>query len=496
VLPRWRFSTLRGGKTLRETIENHGNNNYNLVRLILSASVIYFHSFGMSPGYLDHLSIALRPVTDVGGLAVQMFFFLSGLFVAQSFHKDPRVPSFLLKRFLRIWPGLFICLLVTATVIAAVTGHSLWRYLTFSGFYDYVLRNSVFDLTWNIEGLLANNSLHSLNGSIHTLPMEAKMYGVLAVMGAVGLMCTPRRIAIGGAVTFMLALIPGVVERLPFNLFDADYSRTAGALFLAGATMYGLSSWVRPALWQGAILIPAAMATFGIEHKVLFYASAVWVMLMIGQSTWIASLWRPKQDLSYGIYIYGWPSQQICMALAPIHLTPDVLSLTALALASGFAAISWRFVERPTIKFGKEFTEKPAMEALKKYRYVLGTLGIVTAICIGARWVTLRWDFVPVVAMQARIADFGPHDSHVGAPINRQSDGSSALWIRTEGRAPEGTSVLMAGRRLPSQVGANLITAKVDARILATPGEKPISLEWRSVDKIERSNVVELRITP
>lgn len=496
VLPRRRLPALLGEKTLRETIESHNNNNYNLVRLILSASVIYFHSFGMSPGYLDYLSVAMRPVTDVGGLAVQMFFFLSGLFVAQSFHKDARVPSFLLKRFLRIWPGLFICLLVTATVIAAITGRSFWRYLTFSSFYDYVLRNSVFDLTWNIDGLLANNSLHALNGSIHTLPMEAKMYGVLAVMGALGLIRTPRRIAIGGVVAFVIALIPGVVERLPFNLFDADYSRTAGALFLAGVTMYGLSSWVRPSLWQGAILIPATMATLGIEHQILFYASAVWVMLMIGQSTVIASLWRPKQDLSYGIYIYGWPCQQICMALSPVHLIPYTLSLAALALASAFAAVSWRLVEKPAIKFGKAFTEKPAVAVLQKHRHILGALGIVIAACIGARWMTLRWDFVPVVKMQARIVDFGPHDSRAGAPINRQADGSSALWIKTEGHAPDGTAVIMAGRRLPSQVGASLITAKVDARILATPGEKPISLERRFVDRIERSNVVELRITP
>lgn len=74
-----------GAKSLKEVIGSH-ENNYTLIRLILASSVIYFHSFPLTKaeGYVDHLSTILLPITGVGGLAVKLFFFLSGLFVTQS----------------------------------------------------------------------------------------------------------------------------------------------------------------------------------------------------------------------------------------------------------------------------------------------------------------------------------------------------------------------------------------------------------------------------
>lgn len=107
--------SLVGGRTLAEAVGGR-DNNYNLIRLLLASSVIYAHSFALSgaSGYKDLLSEVLWPVTTVGGLAVKLFFFLSGLFVAQSFQRDPSLLGFVSKRFLRIWPGYFACLLSTA----------------------------------------------------------------------------------------------------------------------------------------------------------------------------------------------------------------------------------------------------------------------------------------------------------------------------------------------------------------------------------------------
>ena len=484
-------------RTLRDTIEDH-DNNYTLIRLVLAASVIYFHSFALAPGLHDHLTAALLPVTSVGGLAVQMFFFLSGLFVAQSFHKNPHVPAFLLKRFLRIWPGLFVCVLVTATIMAALNkSPAFLQYLKFEGFYDYILRNSVLDLTWRIDGLLTNNAWQSLNGSIHTLPMEAKMYGVLAVIGALELARSHARLAFAGAVAFVLAVIPGVVEMLPFNLFNADYSRVAAALFLAGVCVYGWSPRLRLRPWQGIVLIAAASASTGVPHVFLFYATAVWIMLAIGQSSLLGKLWRPKQDLSYGIYIYGWPSQQIIMALTPIHLTAYALTLAALPLSTGFAALSWRFVEKPAIRFGKDFSERAGVSTLKQYRWLLAILALLPVVLIGARYVSRHRDMAPVVTMAARIAKFGPTESRVGETINRQPNGDSAIWINTEGDPlPEGTVVVMDGHRLVSHAAGNDASARVDPSILASPGEKLIFLERRYADRIERSNEVRFEVMP
>jgi hypothetical protein len=98
--------------------------------------------------------------------------------------------------------------------------------------------------------------------------------------------------------------------------------------------------------------------------------------------------------------------------------------------------------------------------------------------------------------LSANITDFGPHESRVGEPINLQPGGDSAIWVSYEGYIPNGTVIVMDGRRLESQVASGLVVAKVDAAILAVPGEKRIFLEKRSAAGVERSNVVSLQVIP
>jgi len=487
-------------RTLAETIDGH-NNNYTLIRVILAASVIYYHSFFLTRNreYTDYISQLLSPVSDVGSLAVQMFFFLSGLFVAQSFHKSQGVPGFTIRRAARIWPGYFICLVLTAVIFAAMSGPaSFFRYLAFDGFYRYILANSAFDLTWNIEGLLSEHPYPGLNGSIHTLPMEAKMYVVLACLGALGMLRGPRRIAIAGAVAIILAFTPAAVHALPFNLFDQLYSRTAAVLFLTGVTAYGLSQWIRVTLWQGALLFPMTVLTAGATREVFFYGLAVWGVLLFGESDFIGRLGRPKQDLSYGIYIYGFPSQQIVLALASLWLNPYFLMAASLPLAATFAFFSWRLVEKPAMAFGgtldkTRFDVRAAWAEHPVLPLVLS--GLLLVVSIGA-WASARFDHVPARPMGTQIIDFGPKESRVGQPINQRPNGDSAIWLKLDGTPGDGTFVIMDGRRLETVVVPGVATARVDPSILDHAGDKIVLLEHRFLDRTERSRPVIMKITP
>jgi len=490
--------SLVGGRTLAEAVGGR-DNNYNLIRLLLASSVIYAHSFALSgaSGYKDLLSEVLWPVTTVGGLAVKLFFFLSGLFVAQSFQRDPSLLGFVSKRFLRIWPGYFACLLSTALLLAALTGQaSLWRYLGFSGLYEYVLRNSVFDLTWRISGVLEGHRFESLNGSIHTLPMELKMYGVLALLGAFGLLRTRTLAVLAGLLAIGLALSPEVLAALPFKLFDADWSLVAGILFLAGVVVHGLAEYLRPAAWQGAMLLPLMYVTDGILHQIALYAFAVWAMLWVGQSRLVGRLWRPRDDLSYGIYIYGWPCQQMVLAIVSTKLNPYLLTVLALPLAALFAAASWRWIEKPAIGLGRDLVAKRSWSILHEYRVLMVPLVVALGVCCTLHWAVLRWDLVPVGALPVRIIDFGPRQSRSGEPINQQPHGGSAIWLKLDGDPGRDAVVVMAQRRLRTQVSDGLATAGVPDSVLAKPGGKEIVLERRYADRIERSNVVVLEVLP
>ena len=494
-------------RSLRDAIESH-ENNYTLVRAFLAASVIYFHSFGLvkAGGYADHLSEALLPIENVGGLAVQAFFFLSGLFVTQSFSRDLSIRNFIIKRFLRIWPGYFVCLAATALlcVVASAPGKFL-HYLVFDGFYKYVLNNSIFHLTWEINGIFTQHNDTTINGSIHTLPLEAKMYVVLGCMGLLGMLSKPYRIVLAGFALLALAFVPAALNSLPIVLFDEPYSRAAGVMFLAGVITFGAAKWIKPRLWQGVTLAILTAITSGLFHLICFYLVVIWVLLYVGQMPSLGKIARPRQDLSYGIYLYGFPCQQMVLSTTTQHLNPYVLTGVSLALASVFAALSWRFIEEPAIALGKSLSRikftlsgRPRLKVQSPTtREMRVSIGILTLLlgCMAMRYVAETYDFVPVVPMQTHIVDFGPKQSKAGEPINRQPDGSSAIWIKLDSTPSADTMIIFAGRQIQTQIDSGLATGNVDTGLLKHAGDKSLFLERRTADQIQRSNVQTLQIT-
>lgn len=494
---------------VRECIESH-ENNYTLIRIFLAISVIYFHSFALSNArhLQDHVSDFLLPITSVGGLAVEAFFFLSGLFVAQSLHRENKILSFAAKRFFRIWPGLFVCLLVTAIIFCAMTNFpSIGKIPVFSGFYDYVVRNSLLNTSYYIPGTISGLPFISLNGSIHTLPLEAKMYVVLALLGLIGAMSRNSTIMAAALVTmgvtiFPLAKVPGLSW-----LFPATYSHVAYTMFFAGVFVFGASKWIVPRAWQGVVLLSLAAVTVGEFHVILFYMAVIWAILFIGDLKWIRKIWRPRKDISYGIYIYGWPCGQMILLATRREFNPYFLSIITICLASLFALASWRFVEKPAIKMGHRLASKDyrqwwrftrvSTESEDSYpNNMFSVLCAIFLICVAMQYLTNRYAFVPVLSMRSKITGFGPTDGRAGAPVNQQPDGSSAIWLLIDSPPEDGATVVFSGRKLSTGMGEKAVTATVDRDLLRYPGEKTIYIERRLIDRIERSNSVVMHITP
>lgn len=489
-------------RTLLETIEGHAN-NYTLIRLVLASSVIWYHSFGMTfdQGHTDHITDAILPITTVGGLAVQCFFFLSGLFVALSFFRDQSTVGFVLKRSLRIWPGLFVCVALTAIAVTICSrGLDAWRYLFQPDFYDYIVRNARFDLTWDIPGVLSGNRGQTINGPIHTLPLELKMYLVLGVVGLLRLLRTEMRIVLVSAALLLLVLIRPLTFTEPFVV--VDYGQAPIAMFFAGMLAFGVASKLRIAAWHGIPLIAVFSLSSGVVHTLAFYLIAIWIMLFLGQWTSLQRWIHPREDPSYGIYIYGWPCQQLVLVAKP-DMNPYLLMICALALAWACALLSWRYIEKPAISFARTLARR--WKARKQaspltrpwptgWRLLFGLVLVAGITRIGYS-MSLRSDFLPVVVMNTRIVDFGPHDTRAGKKINELPNGDSALWVVLDSTPPEKTRVVFNGAVLDSQVGDKLITAYVPSRLLASAGDKEIRLKLWHLDKVEVSNTVVMHIT-
>jgi peptidoglycan/LPS O-acetylase OafA/YrhL len=81
----------------------------------------------------------------------------------------------------------------------------------------------------------------------------------------------------------------------------------------------------------------------------LFYLFFVYGVMWVG-TTPILRRFAPRNDYSYGIYLYGFMMQQCVASIAP-HLNHQTAVLIAAPFILLCAALSWRFVESPVLSW-------------------------------------------------------------------------------------------------------------------------------------------------
>ena len=86
------------------------NNALNALRLAMAAEVILWHFFAVT-GRVPPSAPVRQLLFGVGS---DGFFAISGFLITRSWINNPRVRDYLVARALRILPGLYVCLVVTA----------------------------------------------------------------------------------------------------------------------------------------------------------------------------------------------------------------------------------------------------------------------------------------------------------------------------------------------------------------------------------------------
>jgi len=94
---------------------------------------------------------------------------------------------------------------------------------------------------------------------------------------------------------------------------------------------------------------------FYLLYLAIFYSS-----LFIASRKFILRI-KPKTDPSYGIYLWGWPIQQVMASLFPNHGI-GFNQVTSMVVATIFGLASWYLIERRSIdlgaKLGRKVSEK------------------------------------------------------------------------------------------------------------------------------------------
>ncbi len=275
-------------------------------------------------------------------MAVLVFFVISGYLITRSFDRRPIPLRFLKARALRIFPGLSVALVLTAGVLGPViTPLPLAPYLADFDTSQYVYGG--LSLVWtqyDLPGVFDGNPAGGvINGSLWTLEYAFLMYLVVLGLGMAQLL--NRRV--------VLALWFGA---LASNWYGVGGNCVAfGTPFLSGALLYLWRDRI-PLDWRLALLSIAALgdslAAGSFRLAFATFGAYLVIYLALAPSVRLASLAR-WGNLSYGIYIFAWPIQQIVV----LQLGPAVTWYwdTALSLPPvlALAWLSWHFVEKPAL---------------------------------------------------------------------------------------------------------------------------------------------------
>jgi len=324
--------------------------------------VLWGHTFvlcygpGGGKGYLSGL---LRPVTAYGaglpGIGVALFFVLSGYLVCKSYLNRQSLLVYIEARILRIYPALWLNLLLVTLVLGpVVTSLDLQDYFSHRGTWAYLQHNAWLfpDVKYRLPGVFLDNPrAGGVNGSLWTLPVEVRMYLIVAVLGVCGVLA---KRAVFNLVAAAIVIFYIVAPEHFFLLHHTKQERL-GVYFLLGAVFYINAKYI-PVNLAGLLLLSAALGAmyFPAARPPAFnLVYALWFTYLVLYLSFHPKLKLPDLgkhgDFSYGLYLYAFPVTQTCILWLGAERPWLILAL-GFAFTMLLAVLSWFVVEKPALR--------------------------------------------------------------------------------------------------------------------------------------------------
>lgn len=360
---------------MRDAPYSSSRNSFHLMRFVLALLVIICHAHT-----LRLLSTPLDRFTggqlNEGALAVDGFLVISGFLICQSGVRNRNVLVFLRNRALRIIPAFLVALAFSALVIGG---------LAYDGSYaEYLRLGSGGPITWmrnwgslnvqgerlGVTGVFATNSTQSLNVSLWTLKHEISLYLLMALL----IVTTLNRKRPTYIVLFAFFLVLHVLLN-GFGLYAwraadvrwwvlsvRNYPRfvETGLYFFAGTLLYCYRDRV-PRRWYLAViaLLALVLGTLLGFAEIVYIAALPYLIVYLAGSP-VCSGFERVGDLSFGMYVYSYPVQQLLYHIQP-QMAPWANVLLTLLMVLPLSAASWRVIEEPVLRL-----KTPGQKASRK----------------------------------------------------------------------------------------------------------------------------------
>lgn len=318
-------------------------NNFDALRVLAALGVIFGHSWILTGRLAEE-----PPFGDLAPqyLGVSVFFVISGYLITGSWERSRSVGQYVSSRVLRIMPLLILVIVLSTFVLGPAVSTlpageyfqngQTWRYLVNIAFLPADGLPGVFDSV-PYPGVV--------NGSVWTLRAEVICYAIVLVLGLL-----PRIAQICGFILF------GVVAAT-LVLFGPVV--VAGAsLSAAGGTwiFFAIAALVRLLVPRSALRLPIAAVVLAVWILVsilvptlaipLAWLALPYVVLSVGlASTPFVRRAARFGDISYGLYLWAFPTQQLVVLI--FGVLPIALNLAVvIAITAALSFASWHLLEK------------------------------------------------------------------------------------------------------------------------------------------------------
>jgi peptidoglycan/LPS O-acetylase OafA/YrhL len=331
------------------------DNNFNFIRLVLTILVLLAHA----PELIDgdrHREILTNifHTLSFGELAVNGFFLLSGYLILQSWQRKPQFASFLKKRILRIYPGFIVASLVSIFIVTPLAIHPIdfWQPVDL---YAHLQRLVFLDTPNVPDNVFQGNPYPKVNSSMWTIVHEFRCYLLVAILGVIGGLNRATGWLVMSGVVFFVHNLPLAIC---FPQLSVEFAHHLSDLirlltfFCAGGCFYLLRDRIR--YTKKYALLALGMAIFSLFSERLLhlilptlggYGFFWFAFLKIPSLKWF----HTASDISYGIYLYGWPTEKLLIWYFPA-LSPWAVFICAVGITAVCGFSSWHLVEKPCLR--------------------------------------------------------------------------------------------------------------------------------------------------
>lgn len=347
------------------------DNHFNFLRLLMATLVLLAHAPEITDGDRHR-----EPLTRLGGalslgeFAVAGFFLLSGFLIVQSWQRRPALADFLRNRVLRICPGFVVAALVSVVVVGALGAAHPGEY-----FARLQPRTILLELAFlhspDTSPTFVGQPYAVVNGNLWTISYEFGCYLGVGLLGACGLVKRRRAFlafTVGVAGVWLLPLAGRAMIVFCVGHLGLDCARSVALVlllckengvftrllfvFCAGGCFALFQDRLRfsPrwAFVAFALTVPCLWSLVGSQLALTTLGAYAFFTFAFARIPGLA-VFQGHTDISYGVYLYGWPVQKLLLWTWP-GLSPWMLFALSVVGSAAAGWASWRLVEQPFLR--------------------------------------------------------------------------------------------------------------------------------------------------